>query len=515
MNGRKWLKKRGFAVALSLILCAGTVVSSFAAVEFNKDVHVDENGNLKQADEYYLAGDVELDQTLSINSKEVSIELNGYTLGLADGAVGSVISVTDGKLAVTDAGVEGVERGAGTGAITGGNASDSDFGGGVNLLRSEFSMTGGEISGNRAGNGGGIGSSDSVVILNNCTIRDNTAKHLGGGIWNYHSGSSFTMTGGTLSNNAAGEMGDDVCSYGDARLTLEDVNYEGLLEEDDRGISGWYWDGSERWGSGYVQCPSVKGSADYYLKAAHDEYFAVSDGESVLAEVERGTEIWVGDIEEPARDGWTFVGWTVDGVAVEECLTVTGFVVLEAQWSHDAHNPGASVRENEVPADYDMAGSYEEVVKCADCGEELSREAKEIPALVRPDEPNPPTTPDVPGITEGPGVTEVEEEDVPLAGLPVELAAEEPLTWGRLFAILHWMDGEQAAELSNFMDMAAGHGFVPDRAVTRGQFIEFLNRYAKYVGSDLVLEVEGDANETLTWAMAEEIIDDFFARLYG
>ena len=70
MNGRKWLKKRGFFFFLSLILCAGTVVSSFAAVEFNKDVHVDENGNLKQADEYYLAGDVELDQTLSINSKK-------------------------------------------------------------------------------------------------------------------------------------------------------------------------------------------------------------------------------------------------------------------------------------------------------------------------------------------------------------------------------------------------------------------------------------------------------------
>ena len=92
------------------------------------------------------------------------------------------------------------------------------------------------------------------------------------------------------------------------------------------------------------------------------------------------------------------------------------------------------------------------------------------------------------------------------------------------------------AELSAFLDVAADHDFAlaigwaqfngiavgvtetefaPDQVVTRGQLVEFLNRYAKYIGSDLVLEVEGNPGEALTWAMAEEIINDFFARLYA
>ena len=50
--------------------------------------------------------------------------------------------------------------------------------------------------------------------------------------------------------------------------------------------------------------------------------------------------------------------------------------------------------------------------------------------------------------------------------------------------------------------------------MTRGQLVDFLNRYAAYVGSELVYEVEGSPDEVLTWAKAEEIINGFFARLY-
>ena len=43
-----------------------------------------------------------------------------------------------------------------------------------------------------------------------------------------------------------------------------------------------------------------------------------------------------------------------------------------------AHTPGEAVQENVVPATCTAAGSYDEVVYCSECGEELSRTAKTI-----------------------------------------------------------------------------------------------------------------------------------------
>lgn len=44
------------------------------------------------------------------------------------------------------------------------------------------------------------------------------------------------------------------------------------------------------------------------------------------------------------------------------------------------HTPGAAVRENEIAAGCETKGSYDEVVYCTDCEEEISRNSKEIPA---------------------------------------------------------------------------------------------------------------------------------------
>lgn len=178
----------------------------------------------------------------------------------------------------------------------------------------------------------------------------------------------------------------------------------------------------------------------------------------------------------------------------------------------------------------------EETRTCTKCGAVL--EIRELPAL-----PVPPVPDDEPGY-DGPAagpdapVVEIDEADVPLAGLPevLTLAPEEKLTRGQLIAILHWLDSEPAAALATFLDVAAesdfaeaigwaqtndiavgdaDNNFFPERIVTRGQLVEFLNRYAVYVGSDFVLELEGDPDEELTWSTAEAIINDFFARLYA
>ena len=135
-----------------------------------------------------------------------------------------------------------------------------------------------------------------------------------------------------------------------------------------------------------------------------------------------------------------------------------------------------------------------------------------------------------------PGEIEIDDPDTPLSGFPITLAPEDKLTRGMLMSILYQMDSAPAAKLASFIDVAAdsdyaeaigwasangiakgvgGNKFAPNDAVTRGQLVTFLNRYAAYVGSDVTVELNGDANEIVTWAVAEEIINDFFARLYA
>ena len=65
---------------------------------------------------------------------------------------------------------------------------------------------------------------------------------------------------------------------------------------------------------------------------------------------------------------------------------------VETTWSYDAstlpagetphtHTPGEAVQENVVPASCTAEGSYDEVVYCTECGEEISREQKTIDKL--------------------------------------------------------------------------------------------------------------------------------------
>ena len=60
-----------------------------------------------------------------------------------------------------------------------------------------------------------------------------------------------------------------------------------------------------------------------------------------------------------------------------ECLTGATIHYKMEPHTHTAADP---VCENEVEATCEGAGSYDEVVYCADCGEELSRETVTIPA---------------------------------------------------------------------------------------------------------------------------------------
>ncbi len=74
----------------------------------------------------------------------------------------------------------------------------------------------------------------------------------------------------------------------------------------------------------------------------------------------------------------------------DNCLNPDHFnsagVHVGYQSGDHTHTPGDPVRENEVAASFKAPGSYDEVVYCAECGEEISRETKTIPQLTY--EPN-------------------------------------------------------------------------------------------------------------------------------
>ena len=77
-----------------------------------------------------------------------------------------------------------------------------------------------------------------------------------------------------------------------------------------------------------------------------------------------------------------------DEDVVKEYFATAG---ISCAWNYDdstlpggaahEHTPGEAVRENEVPATCKAEGSYDEVIYCTECGEELSRETKTIDKL--------------------------------------------------------------------------------------------------------------------------------------
>ena len=73
----------------------------------------------------------------------------------------------------------------------------------------------------------------------------------------------------------------------------------------------------------------------------------------------------------------TEIGWD----AYEYCTACTYTTYVELPADPDAHTPLEAVKENEVAPKCDVAGSYDLVVYCDDCGAELDRDTKTVDAL--------------------------------------------------------------------------------------------------------------------------------------
>lgn len=93
-------------------------------------------------------------------------------------------------------------------------------------------------------------------------------------------------------------------------------------------------------------------------------------------------------LNEPERDKFVFLGWLGTGLEEEtKNLTIekgsTGnrtYIAIFEEKCKDGHIPGDAVRENVVEAKCEVDGSYDEVVYCSRCGDEISRTSKIIKA---------------------------------------------------------------------------------------------------------------------------------------
>jgi hypothetical protein len=89
--------------------------------------------------------------------------------------------------------------------ITGNKANSGSSGGGVYAYIGDFTMSGGEISGNEAGFGGGVAvGTNGTFTMTGGKISSNESSYNGGGVYN---NGTFTISGGEISGNTASFSG--------------------------------------------------------------------------------------------------------------------------------------------------------------------------------------------------------------------------------------------------------------------------------------------------------------------
>ncbi len=112
--------------------------------------------------------------------------------------------------------------------ITGGNVSSSDAGGGI-LFFSHLTLTNVHVTGNTAGNGGGVSLAFADGVFTNCTFSNNTSTGAsgggsGGGIFN---SGSLTVTNSTISGNTSAGFGGGIRSAANTVMTVTNSTISG------------------------------------------------------------------------------------------------------------------------------------------------------------------------------------------------------------------------------------------------------------------------------------------------
>ena len=187
---------------------------------------------------------------------------------------------------------------------------------------------------------------------------------------------------------------------------------------------------------------------------------------------EDGNVIASGDNVEVPQANRTGAAWTIQTLADNVDARYIEISVMQGQGGFAAiaevqpirvtkitldeceHVPGEAVRENEVDATCTTAGSYDSVVYCAECGEEVSRETVTVPALGHDF---------VDGVCTRCGAAEEAPSDSPFVDVPEGIYFYDPVMWAVENGITNGVDDTH---------------FGPEAACTRAQVVTFLWRAA-------------------------------------
>lgn len=528
--------KKALSVGLSLTLCAGMVAPAFAANFTDLQNVIDGNGAYqgteitREENTITLNGNVtredgESSITFSGEGTNITLNLNGNTIDGA-GKSGSVITVGSGASLT----VNGADTTGKKGTITGGNSDE--YGGGVDVNGGSFTMKNGVITDNFATSGGGVSVMNGTLNLENVDVNENTTDY-NGKTGNGGGGIAAQRSNVTLKN-----------------VTVTGNEAKGVYNEEFEYFNGGFGGGIEINNCGSIKMDDVNVSGNYA--------YATGGGIDINSATEiTMNNVTVTDNHAGAGGG----GMYIENSTVEMKNTAVydndAYAVYNNKQANDLALDGW--RDVEVESDPDThvegKGNLAGWTNCWPGGGENPELGHELEvsdggwldavsrwAVLDDDDDNNDgdDDDDDDGNPETPDDTEIEDPEVPLAGL---------FTRGDAIGYLWEQAGEPEAELSTFEDVPEDHqwavaigwaqdmgiaradeegNFRPDDLVLRGvedleidpegELQEFLNWYAQYAGveldeGELFIELEGALDDVIMGEDAQVIFDEFFAKL--
>lgn len=464
---KKYIHK-ALSVGLSLALCAGLVLPSFAASftdlnnainggDYKQDAFEIADGKITLKEDVSYDEDKDGSQTdIRTNGNNVTLDLGGYTItGKGTNSGSSTIYVSGGSLTLEDSGRTDENGQQVSGKVTGGGNAGVfvDKGG-------SFEMKGGEISGNRkntttnsGGNGGGVvvTGKNSSFEMSGGIIKDNTANGSGGGV-SVQSGATFTMTGGEISNNTA----------------------NGGANSGGGGVHVWNG-GQFTMDGGKIANNSTPNGAKGNGVAVHGSTFTMTKGEII-----GGVTVADGGTDSQIKvQGGTVSSLDSKYLDKDKGLLANADGDTYSVVDHTSHTWGAWGAWTD---NGDGTRTHTHSCLVAGCGASDS-ETQNIPS-----EPTTPTTPDAPVIDE---TVEIDDPAVPLAAGPV--------TRGEFIDYLWRHEGEPEAAAPTYTDVSADYEYAP--AIGWAQSIGILDR--------VVSENSFAPDELVTVAAVRGILADF------
>lgn len=347
MLARPFVKTAALATALAIPLAFAVAVPATAAA-----VTVSTWGDLKAAflvdgDTVVLGADITAPnaESLAIDLGEaITLNLNGHTLSI------TTPPSTAAAIGVPNTSTLTINATGGGSLIATGGTSGAGIGGGESGDGGETIINGGTITAtggsNGAGIGGGAGAGGGIITINGGTITATGGERgagIGGGTFSTDGGTT-TITGGTTSatggTNSAGIGGGDDGSPG--TLDIHGTPNTGASLDGGGPRASLVTNTVTPAGVGYSAAASLVGGGGGGKIIVGFNYLVTFDAAGGIsapaAAINAGDAITAP--ADPSRDGYTFTGWTLDGVTYNFAAPVTKPITLTATWAIVVAAPG-------------------------------------------------------------------------------------------------------------------------------------------------------------------------------